>query len=523
MENFVKLGISERNVSPLLNKGFKKPTRIQELTIPILMKEKSDIIAQAQTGTGKTAAFGLPLIEKLNDNGKIQALILTPTRELAIQVCNEINSLRGKNKISTISIYGGQSIEIQFKKLKKIPSIVVGTPGRIIDHLKRGTLYIGNIKYFILDEADEMLNMGFIEDIENIFSYTPSNKRVLLFSATMPYKIKKLAEKYLKNYKFVKAEPEIITELTEQIYYEVDNREKFDALCRIIDTNENFYGLLFCQTKVEVDRISSRLIERGYNAESLHGDLSQAQRERTLNKFRNKAVNILVATDVAARGIDIIDLTHVINYSVPQNPEIYIHRIGRTGRAGKRGKAITFVSLDELGKFEIIKRTLDCKIEKGKFSDLNEYFEMKKKKINEGIHNNLDKSNEFFLNWAEELLNISEPKKVVSSILYTFYNEEFNEKKFKRFSRIKRKNSRKVRLFFAKGKSDNLTKRKLIEFFVKETRISAMLIEKVDIFENFSFFTVPYLESEIILYHFKKRKNGRKSIVDKAKAISKNN
>ncbi len=524
MENFTKLGISEENLYPLRKKGFKEPTKIQELTIPILMNEDVDIIAQAQTGTGKTAAFGLPLIEKIESSGKIQALILTPTRELAIQVCEEIDSLSGNKSISVIPIYGGQSIDVQFRKLRKKPSIVVGTPGRILDHLKRKTLNIEDIKYFILDEADEMLNMGFIEDIETIFNYSPPQKRVMLFSATMPKRIQKLAENYMENYKFVKASPQIATNLTEQVYYEVSQRERFEALCRVIDMSENFYGLIFCQTKVEVDRVASRLIERGYNAESLHGDLSQTQREKTLNKFRKRRINILVATDVAARGIDVNDLTHVVNYSIPQNPEIYVHRIGRTGRAGKNGKSVTFVNYDELGKLEIIKRISKCDIKRESFPEVKELFELKKKKINEEIEKNLDNASIFFDKWAEELLKLDDPKNVISAILSSFYKDEFDKKRYEKISEKRRDNNRKkVRLFFAKGKSDKITKKTLIDFIVSHSNVSKEAIERIEIFENFSFFTVSQIDAEVILHKFKKVRNGRKPLVEKAKPFVKKN
>ena len=425
MENFKKLGLSEKNLYALSRKGFKKPTKIQELTIPVLLKENIDIIAQAQTGTGKTAAFGLPLIENIEDNGQIQALILAPTRELVLQVCDEINSLKGKKQLSIIPVYGGQSIDIQFKKLKKNVSVVVGTPGRILDHLKRKTLNISKIKYFILDEADEMLNMGFIDDIETIFNYSPKDKRVLLFSATMPERIKNLAANYMKKYKFIKASPKITTNLTEQIYYEVNERDKLELLCRIIDMNENFYSLIFCQTKVEVDKLANELINRGYSAEPLHGNLSQAQRERTLKKFRKKIINILVATDVAARGIDITDLTHVINYSVPQNPEIYIHRIGRTGRAGKNGKSITFVTRAEFRKFNFIKKINRCNIKKGNLPDLSQISEIKKNSINEKVLKNLKNYDKFFRNWARELLINGDFEDILSSLLMVAFSKDF--------------------------------------------------------------------------------------------------
>ena len=517
MENFRKLGISDENIYPILEKGFKAPTEIQELTIPVLLENNMDIIAQAQTGTGKTAAFGLPLIEKIEENGKVQALILAPTRELVIQVCDEINSLAGKNKLSVISIYGGQSIDVQFKKLRKGVSVVVGTPGRVLDHLKRGTLKLDNVKYFILDEADEMLNMGFVEDIETIFNYTPEDKRVLLFSATMPHRIQKLAENYMGRYKFIKTKTNLTTNLTKQIYYEVHEKDKFDVLSRIIDINEDFYGLIFCQTKVEVDRLANRLIERGYRAEGLHGDLSQAQRERTLSKFRHKHINVLIATDVAARGIDITDLTHVINYSVPQNPEIYVHRIGRTGRAGKQGVSITFVTPAEYGKIEFIKRIAKCDIKRKPLPKIEDSFKAKKYNITKEIFKIMEKSDSNLKNWAEELLDGNDPVEVVTAILQYSYGKIFDENNYKKLSKIVRGKDDKARLFFAKGKEDGMTKQKIVNFISEKAGTEKKTIERVEVYDNFSFITVSEPEAEVILHRFKNIKNGRRSIIERAK------
>jgi len=310
---FEHLGLSERVLDAVYKKGFEEPSSIQVLTIPVMLRNDTNIIAQAQTGTGKTAAFGLPLIEMINPGERsVQALIITPTRELAIQVSEEISSLKGDSGIQAIPIYGGQSIDQQLRRLKKGVHIVVGTPGRVIDHIKRKTLNLRDIKYLILDEADEMLNMGFIEDMEEIMKHTNPRKRTLLFSATMPSRIKALASKYMGNYEFITVEKQqLTTGLTEQIYYEVKASDKFEALCRIIDIEEDFYGLVFCRTKNDVDDVVSHLIERGYDADAIHGDISQSQREKTLNKFKKKRINVLVATDVAARGIDAVSYTHL--------------------------------------------------------------------------------------------------------------------------------------------------------------------------------------------------------------------
>ncbi|PKL13993.1 MAG: RNA helicase, partial [Spirochaetae bacterium HGW-Spirochaetae-6] len=318
---FEALGLSAETIKALALKGFEEPTPIQEKTIPLLLAGGRNLIGQAQTGTGKTAAFGLPLIEKIApDERDVQALILVPTRELAIQVAEEISSFKGKRRLQILPVYGGQSIDQQLRRLKKDVHIVVGTPGRIIDHIQRGTLKLANIKYMILDEADEMLNMGFIEDVEHILEQTPKEKTMLLFSATMPDEILRMAKKYMGDYETIKIKnQQMTTELTDQIYFEVNEEDKFEALSRIIDIEDEFYGLIFCRTKVDVDNVTSKLLDRGYEAEALHGDVSQHQRERILKKFKSQQLNILVATDVAAWGIDINDLSHVINFALPQD------------------------------------------------------------------------------------------------------------------------------------------------------------------------------------------------------------
>ncbi len=527
MESFTKLGISEKNTYPLSRKGFTKPTEIQELTIPILLNKEIDLIAQAQTGTGKTAAFGLTLIERLEENNIMQALILAPTRELVVQICDEINSLKGSSRLSIIPIYGGQSIDLQFKKLKKGVNIVVGTPGRILDHLNRGTLELNNLKYFILDEADEMLNMGFIEDIETIFKLTPEKKRVFLFSATMPHRIQKLAEHYMGDYEFIKTNTTITTNLTTQIYHEIMEDDKFEALCRIIDINPDFYGLIFCQTKIEVDQLANKLIERSYSSEPLHGDLSQYQRERTLEKFKKKYTNVLVATDVAARGLDINDLTHVINYSVPQNPEIYVHRIGRTGRAGKTGTSITFVTPSDFSKMDFIKRIVKSEIKREDLPQIDDILNLKKDKITDNIKERLNYDNSDFHEWAKELLGIDTPEEVVASILKNAYGKFFDKKNYKEIKAVKGKRERvysednKVRLFVAKGKLEGMTKRKIIDFISAKSGTPERKFEQIQLFDNFSFITVPGKEADMILHSFKNIKNNSKPIIEKAKAATK--
>jgi len=387
MEKFRELGLSYTSLKAIEKKGFEEPTEIQSKTIPLLLKSNQDIIAQAQTGTGKTAAFGLVFVEKLKENQRFpQALVLTPTRELAVQVAEEINSLKGDKNLSVVPIYGGQSIGMQINQLKRGVDIIVGTPGRVLDHLKNKKLILSQLEYLVLDEADEMLNMGFIEDIEEIMNYSPSSKQMLLFSATMPKRILTLAKKYMPRYSHIEAEKKTIANnLVDQIYYEVFQRDKFEALCRIIDLEASFYSIIFCRTKVDVDYTSKGLNDRGYKTEALHGDIPQGRREQILKNFKTKKTMILVATDVAARGIDVNNLTHVINYALPQNPEAYVHRIGRTGRAGNQGTAITFITPDEYRRLSFIKKIAHTDIRREKVPTIKKIIELKKNKIAEDI------------------------------------------------------------------------------------------------------------------------------------------
>ena len=532
MEKFISLGLSEKSIQALTRKGFEEPTEIQTLTIPLLLEGQIDIIAQAQTGTGKTAAFGLPLIEKLDPECKaVQAIILAPTRELVIQVCEEINSLKGANALSVAPIYGGQSIDMQLRKLKRGISIVVGTPGRILDHIRRRTLKLHNIKYFILDEADEMLNMGFIEDIETVLEETPSEKRVLLFSATMPERIKKLAEKYMGKYKHIKTKTELTTNLTDQIYFEIANKDKFEALCRIIDIEEAFYGLIFCRTKNDVDDLINRLLDRGYSADYLHGDISQAQREKTLGKFKKQQISILVATDVAARGIDVMNLTHVINFSIPQDPESYIHRIGRTGRAGNQGTAVTFITPSEFRKLGFIKKVTNADIRKKSIPEVSDIISIKKKKISEDLANIITENDtDGYSKWAKQIIGENNPIDALAAILKFSFGNTLDEKNYKKLSSVKSERGNRerggrkaldiegqTRLFIAIGKKDYITKRKLVDFIIDKAGISQKYINNIEIYDRFSFINVPFKEAEIILKKFKKLKNGRKSIIEKAK------
>ncbi len=533
MKTFKELGLSEKSLSALTAKGFEEPTEIQALAIPLLLENKEiDVIAQAQTGTGKTAAFGLPIIENVDPNDRgVQAIILAPTRELVIQICEEMHSLKGDNKMSIAPIYGGQSIDMQLRKLKKGVSVVVGTPGRIQDHIRRRTLKLQDIKYFILDEADEMLNMGFIDDIEEILKHTNDDKRVLLFSATMPDGIKKLATKYMKNYEHLKTKTKLTTSLTDQIYFEVTRAEKFEALSRIIDIEPEFYGIIFCRTRSDVDEIAAKLMERGYMADGLHGDISQNQREKILGKFRKKTLRVLVATDVAARGIDVKDISHVINYSIPQDPEAYIHRIGRTGRAGTQGTAITFITPAEFRKLGFIKRVTKADIRKEQLPEVCDIISARKKKISTAIKEVIasDSANKF-KSWANKLMEDNSAEDVLAAVLKSAYGDGLKESNYGNL-RARRGNGKdldssvdaegQTRLFIAKGKKDDMSKPDMIKFIVDQAGVSENHINDLQILDSFSFVNVPFVEAEIILKKFKDVKNNGMSVIVKAKGDNK--
>ncbi|HAB51544.1 MAG TPA: RNA helicase, partial [Ignavibacteriales bacterium] len=430
---FNEFGFSEELLQAIKLKGFEEPTEIQRKIIPLILENKIDLVGQAQTGTGKTAAFALPIIEQLQVKaGHLQALVLVPTRELAIQVSEEFNSLRGHKNIHAAPIYGGQSYDTQFRHLKKGVDVIIGTPGRILDHLNRKSFSIDKISFAVLDEADEMLNMGFIEDIEDILSRTPAERRTLLFSATMPERIMTLAKKYMGKREIIRTKKSgQTTELTDQIYYEVKESDKLDALCRIIDTTQEFFGLVFCRTKNDVDFVSSKLADRDYDVEGLHGDITQNIREKILNKFRNKKINVLIATDVAARGLDIEELTHVINYALPQDAESYLHRIGRTGRAGKEGTAITFITPEEHRKLMYIKNFTQTDIRKQRIPKVKDVISFKREKIVAELKSLVEVNvSEEYLKIADDLLSSNVPPKIIAALIKNSYQNELEEKNY---------------------------------------------------------------------------------------------
>ncbi len=501
LEEFRALGLSEETLQALEAKGFETPSPIQRLTIPALLNTSNDIIGQAQTGTGKTAAFGLPILERIKPIKKTtQALILVPTRELALQVTEELLSFNRK-KIAIAPIYGGASIVEQLRRLDKGIDIVVGTPGRILDHLRRKTLDLSQLKWLVLDEADEMLNMGFIEDVEEILAQSNEQRQVLLFSATMPQKIANLSKKYMRDVETLKVESQQMTaDLTDQIYFEVRESDKFDALTRIIDVENEFYGIVFCRTKVGVDDIVSRLNDRGYAADGLHGDISQAQREKILRSFKKKKVNILVATDVAARGIDVNNLTHVINYSLPQDSESYVHRIGRTGRAGNQGTAITFISSSEYRQFGYMKKEIKADIKKVPLPTVADIIEAKRKKIKEDLTEIV--ANETYSEYTEmagDILASYSPEVALGSLLRLAFNNELEESHYPEIRSINVDRRGTARLFLSIGLLDGLNGRKLSDMLKKECKLSDSSINDIKIMESFSFVTVPFSEAEAVI------------------------
>lgn len=458
--SFEDLGLDEATLAAVAKKGFVTPSPIQVLAIPRLLEGDANVIAKARTGTGKTAAFGLPLVQTIREPAdSVQALVLTPTRELALQVCKEIGSFSTGLYPRMVSVYGGQSMGAQLKALKKGVEIVVGTPGRVQDHLERGSLDLSKIKYFILDEADEMLDMGFIDDIENIFAQANPESRILLFSATMPQPILKIAAKFMGDYETVaeEASPEAPI-LTEQKYIMVRERDKLELLVRLIDISPDFYGLIFTQTKVDADNLTRQLDERGYEVAALHGDISQQQREKILLRFRNKKTRILVATDVAARGIDIGGLTHVINYSIPFDSSTYIHRIGRTGRAGSYGEAITLVRPEEKRKLEhlksAIRKAVKGSLQEDTVPSVKKILELKQNRlfdsmkeaiwkqvdgvaVDDAVEGDLDsvapseadsasQENSIFARMAADLCGHRDPQEILASVLENFYGHHLD-------------------------------------------------------------------------------------------------
>lgn len=412
---------------------------------------------------------------------------------------------------------------IQERGLKRGSQIVVGTPGRIRDLIDKKTLNLANVAYVVLDEADEMLNMGFEEEVREILKSVPAQRRMLLFSATMPAPILRLAKTFMKDYDLVEVKKEQVTaDLTEQIYFEVRDSERFEALTRIIDVEPDFYGLVFCRTKIETDAVSRKLNDRGYEAESIHGDITQSQREMIIKKFKSRKTTILVATDVAARGIDINDLTHVINYNLPQDPEAYIHRIGRTGRAGKEGTAITFITPAELRELLFIQKIARTTIKKEKMPTVQDVIASKKARIKAEIVQLIDGGEyQEYVSMAHELIDDGgSPERVIAALLKFNLKDSLNAEAYQQISES---NSGSVdskgtaRLFVALGREQDYNPAKLAKFLEEEGSINQSAIKDIKVYDKFSFITVTFMEAEQLLAVFSKNKNGRKPLVTKAK------
>ena len=517
MQKFEDFGLSIEVLDALEKKGFEEPSDIQKLVIPELLKERTHLIGQAQTGTGKTAAFGIPILETVEADKTVKALILAPTRELANQVADEIYSLKGKKDIRVLAVYGGASIENQIKKLKSGVDIVVGTPGRVMDLMRKKVLKVNNLDYFVLDEADEMLNMGFLEDIELILEETNDEKKMLFFSATMPKAIMDIAKKFMDDYKLLKVKKqELTTDLTEQIYYEVKQEDKFEALCRVLDYTQDFYGIVFCRTKSEVDDVTNRLKARNYDAECIHGDITQGLRQKALDLFKKKVLTILVATDVAARGIDVSNLTHVINYAIPQEAESYVHRIGRTGRAGHKGIAITFVTPREARTLAQIKRVTKTDIKRESIPNVSEIIEAKKEALIAYI-DEIIKEEDYtsYEDFADKLLEERDVRQVVSSILRHFYEDEFLPESYGEIQDVKVKIEDKTRLFIALGSKDGYNPGRLLDLLNKKAKTPGRKVKDIKIMDKYSFITVPLQEAEFIMRALNSKKDS-KPLVEKA-------
>lgn len=500
---FKELDISNEIQRAVEDMGFEEATPIQSLAIPHVLEGK-DVIGQAQTGTGKTAAFGIPILEMVSPSERdLQAVILCPTRELAIQVAEELKKLsKYMKRVNVLPVYGGQPIERQIKALKKGVQIIIGTPGRVMDHMRRGTIEMDEVKILVLDEADEMLDMGFREDIEFVLDYIPVERQILLFSATMSPDILYITRRYQEDPEFLKVVPkELTVPETKQIYFEVKEKMKLDVLSRLLDINDFELSLVFCNTKRRVDKLVSHLQIRGYAADGLHGDMSQRQRDNVMSKFRSGSIDILVATDVAARGIDVENVEAVFNYDVPNDDEYYVHRIGRTGRAGKTGVAYTFVSGKEVYQLRDIMRYTKTKIEQQQIPSISDVEEIKAtnflEKIKHIINNeSLDKEVHMVEKLMEE--DYSSVETAAALLRIVMSKNDAAGKSTDDFGDTGAAPGQ-VRFFINVGRKDKIKARDIIRSIADRTGLSSSTIGKIDVFDKFSFVEVPQTSaSEVI-------------------------
>jgi ATP-dependent RNA helicase DeaD len=533
--SFIDLGLSDALLKSITAVGYEEPTPIQMATIP-LMLEGRDVIAQAQTGSGKTAAFGLPIIETINPKLRhVQALILCPTRELAIQVSESLHKYGRHKEVETLPIYGGQPYERQFRGLQRGPQIVVGTPGRVMDHMRRQTLDVSRIKFFILDEGDEMLDMGFIEDIEWILEQVPEERQTALFSATMPPRIVDLSQRYLNQPERISVVSKTMTvPETTQAFYEVPRNRKIDALTRILDAEVPTLSMIFCRTKMMVDELGEALLARGYSAETLHGDLSQAQRDRVMRRFRTGQADILIATDVAARGLDIPDVSHVINYDIPGDPEAYVHRIGRTGRAGKTGVAITLVTAREVRWIRQIERAVRARIEPRRLPTVADVAERRveqlKTQVQDALSDEAAPALAYYVSAVEEMAEEFDLTTLAAAALRLFAEETGRGQiveavddvaavtvpsgpprdRGDRFDRGADRGERrgprsfepadgKARLFMNVGHNLGIRPQDIVGAIANEAGIPGRSIGSIDIFDTYSFVEVPSEDTQRII------------------------
>lgn len=519
--NFNELPLKETILRAIEERGFTEPTEIQEKAISLLAEKDCDFVGQAQTGTGKTAAFSIPLLQKIDlSSNKIQGIILSPTRELANQICEEIKKLSVYEKAKTLSVYGGVSIENQLRSLKRLkPQIIVGTPGRVLDLIRRGALKLEDAQYAILDEADEMLDMGFLDDVKEILSELEEGHRTWMLSATMPPAILNLIKNYLSDPEIVKIKKKTLSnENITQKFFVVRESNMREATCRLLDSIEEYYGIIFTKTKIEAKNLTDELNLRGYLADSLHGDMDQRHRDVTMRRFKDKKVKLLVCTDVAARGIDVDNLTHVINFGLPQDLEAYVHRIGRTGRAGQKGEALSIVSPSEQRRLRPLENLTKAKIERAKMPDVRALKDaMVKRTVNQfetifemlEEQDKMDDSFEFFSNEFEHL-----DKDQVLKVMFT---QLFSDQ-MKRLDRepeidVKPRERRDrddapvgvpnkygdIRFFMNAGREDGVDLRGLIDTIAAELRIEARKIRNVQLKDKFSFLEVPAKHKDDLL------------------------
>ena len=532
---FSKLGISDDVVNAVKELGFENPTPIQEQSIPVLLEGSNDFVGLAQTGTGKTAAFGLPLLELIDfKSNKPQALILCPTRELCLQIANDIkNFSKNTPNAHVVAVYGGANIMQQLREIRNGVQIVVATPGRMLDIIGRKAIDFSNVKYVVLDEADEMLNMGFQEDINDILSTTPDDKKTWLFSATMPAEVRRIAKNYMEN----PVELTMGTKNTGNVnidheYYVVRARDKYAALKRIVDFNPEIFAVVFCKTKMDTQEVADHLIKDGYNADSLHGDLSQQQRDKVMQRFRERHMQLLIATDVAARGIDVNNVTHVINYALPDEIESYTHRSGRTGRAGKTGVSICIVNSKEIGKIRQIERIIGKQFTKAELPTGFDVCEKQLFALVHKVHNvevNTDQIDQYIPRIMDEFAELSKEE-----VIKRFASLEFNrfleyyknapdlnasqEDRGDRGDRGPRSfgNSDYTRLFINVGSVDDFTRGDLLGFVCNNGKISGKAVGKIDLKGVFSFIEVENDSVDSLFNNFKDvQYNGREVRLEK--------